>query len=106
MLAIEEAGHPQMAKPAQFSVGLGRQDGRAKRHPFPAGWQDEDMKAGTCLDLAFDPADKRIPLRVSGEVGEHLPDSLGGSVDLDLGVDLFHAGPHPSTPTVIAFAKR
>src|SRR5215210_8482242 len=42
------------------------------------------------LRLSIHSTYKRVPLRISGEVGEHLPDTLGGSFYLNLGTQLLH----------------
>ena len=56
----------------------------------PEGWIG-DVWATANTYVAIYTADKRIPLGISGEIGQHSPDLLGGGIDLDLGVNLFHS---------------
>jgi hypothetical protein len=51
---------------------------------------DPDSQPCADLGLPGDRADERVPLRVGVEVGQHLPHTLGWSIDLDLGAYLSH----------------
>ena len=79
-----------MTEPSKFPIRIGNEDGRPERHTFAPRGLDVDVKACADNDLALYTTDKRISLGVSGEIGQHLPDLLGGRIDLDLGVNLFH----------------
>jgi hypothetical protein len=67
VLAVEQPRYQQVPEPAQLAVGF-------------------DLLHSTY---------KRVPLGISSEVGEHLPDTLGGSCYLDLRMQLLHRSSVP-----------
>ena len=82
LLADEEPGQPR--EPLQLAR---RTEGHDPR-PQPQGAAravglNEHVELGASRRLARDARHERVPLRITPEVGKHLPDALRRRVDLD-----------------------
>jgi hypothetical protein len=90
MFAVKKAGNKEMAEPPQLPVRFQGEDHRQKRHTLRSGRLDVYLKPFPFPEGSPGPADKRVPLREAGNVGENLPHPPGRSTDIDLALELFH----------------
>jgi hypothetical protein len=90
VLTVEQPRHEQVPKPTQLAVGFDLHHRGAKGQPPSAGGPHAHHELLLDLRSPIHSTYKRVPLGISGEVGEHLPDTLGGSFYLDLGTQLLH----------------
>jgi hypothetical protein len=90
VLAVEQPRHQQVPEPAQLAVGFGLYHSGAKGHPLSAGGSHAYHELLVDLRSPIHSTYERVPLRISGEVGEQLPNVLGGSFYLDLRMQLLH----------------
>src|SRR3989442_13374041 len=84
VLAVEEAGHHQLAAPAKLAARLDPEYTRPERHAAGARQLNADGEPGTDAKISVDPPDERIPPRKRLEVGERDPDPVRRCRDLDL----------------------
>jgi DNA mismatch repair MutL-like protein len=90
VLTVEQPRHEQVPKPTQLAVGFDLHHSGAKGQPPSAGGSHAHHELLLDFWSPIHSTYERVPLGISGEVGEHLPDTLGGSFYLDLGTQLLH----------------
>ena len=84
MFAVEKASYQYSANPAELTVRLRIQDVRLESHGLSSGGLDCNCQLVPSARAAFYLADKRVPFREMGKIGEEVPYSLGRCFDLDL----------------------
>ena len=84
MLAVEKAGDYQVAWPAKLLGRLCFEHGGLERHAPRVGGLDVAFKLLTGLRRAVHTADKGIPVRVRGKIGQDPPHLFRRSLDFDL----------------------
>src|SRR5690606_31841092 len=95
---LQEERSPPLAAPAELTLGLvGDERGEQVVLAAVRG-RHGDAELAADLRRALHLDEERVPLRVAGEIREHLPHGRRGSGDLDFGAQL-HAPPaYPSAP--------
>jgi hypothetical protein len=86
---VEDARNEQSPEPAQLTVDFDGANGGLERRRARLRWLDSHLDPRALAQLAVDPADERIPLRVGSEVADDRPYALGRLIDLDLSAELF-----------------
>ena len=78
MFSVEQLWYaPEPSKPSQFARSCCHKYNRMKTRASLARWLQIHVEHPTDLQLSTNFPDERIPMPVSLEVGQQLPDSLG-----------------------------
>src|SRR5579862_1478022 len=90
VLAIEQARHEKTPQPSQLLLLDRRDDGRVEGHRRAPRRLDARFQLGSRTRSTGDADNERVPVGISVEAGQHLPNALGRSADIDRGFNYAH----------------